>query len=810
MFKCDCEETLDKEGTLSVSVYEVDFGKVYQYQRSTVKYVTFNNLSDTAPTYLKSINFFGEFLSYEPLPMVIPPQGTWTAEIVYEPMSIGQANGSLKLVTRGGIETSITFYGEGVDPNTSSGSGEGGDGPGTSTELKYIEEFETETSVGIQPKGSVSNRSLVLQSKGTGAIQFSRFGNARGNYANDLQHKNTDPNAVASGLYSNILGGSENQATEEYAFVGSGYKNKAKGLGATILNGNNNTIEFARNFIAGGVNNSITGGEYNAIIVGNGTTVKGSGNFLGSGTQNTFDGNTLSIINGDNNELVGTGIGLGIGTGNNITGSNTYVSIGNSNTISWSNSCGGFISNSTIASSGDLFVGMVESATVQNTNQGCIVSVKGINLQDVISPFAGTGDNQSITECSYASIVNGNNNSISTDYSFIGSGQSNDIDNSVTVEGKKEYEASVIVTGSLQQISSTSYGYIGTGNNNSIIGSKGSVIVSGVDNTISYHTDLNIDTPYCFIATGDGNEIVGSPSSSILTGSGNEIVRGGDNAVLAGSQNNVTDSNVSVVFGFDNNVTGSNHVMLLGEYLKVNNAKYSNIENGFRNTLTTEHARVSGEYAHDIGYHHSVTHAMKDGTNWVRRIVDDNTGLATDTIAPSDRDLERWTNNNPLYQKGEILLQKMADDSRGTYDGSINIKQYLYTFSKRYKEGEQYLDLPDRTNGMQSLFIPDDCVVFYEIESHFASIKNRQAIAIQSKCGIIMNTEDGLIVVKEHEDTAIGSEALNNCKIVLERDSLNRMVRFLVPEALKDFTGGAVLRYTLATQDAMNFYWNEL
>ena len=63
MFKCDCEETLDKEGTLSVSVYEVDFGKVYQYQRSTVKYVTFKNLSDTVPTYLKSINFFGEFLS---------------------------------------------------------------------------------------------------------------------------------------------------------------------------------------------------------------------------------------------------------------------------------------------------------------------------------------------------------------------------------------------------------------------------------------------------------------------------------------------------------------------------------------------------------------------------------------------------------------------------------------------------------------------------------------------------------------------------------------------------------------------------
>ena len=810
MFKCDCEETLDKEGTLSVSVYEVDFGKVYQYQRSTVKYVTFNNLSDTTPTYLKSINFFGEFLSYEPLPMVIPPQGTWTAEIVYEPMSIGQANGSLKLVTRGGIETSITFYGEGLNPNVSFGSGTGGDEPGTSTELKYIKEFETETAVGIQPKGSVTDRTMIVQPKGNGAVQFSRTGNTRGNYANDLQHKNTDPNAVASGLYSTILGGSENQATEEYAFVGSGYKNRAKGLGATILNGNNNTIEFSRNFIACGVNNSITGGEYNAIIVGNGTTVKGSGNFLGSGTQNIFDGNTLSFINGDNNELVGTGIGLGIGTGNNITGSNTYVSIGNSNTISWSNSYAGFISNSTINSSSDLFVGMVESATVQNTNQGCIVSVKGINLQNVVSPFVGTGDNQSITESAYVSIINGNNNSVSTDYSFIGSGQSNDIDSSISITGNSDYSASVIVSGSLQQISSTAYGFIGTGENNSILGSKGSVIMSGVDNTISYHTDQNFDTPYCFIATGDDNEIIGSPSSSILTGTGNTITRGGDNTILAGGSNNVTDCSVSIVSGFDINASGSEYIKLFGQYFKVNDAKYSNIENGFRNTLTTKYASVSGEYAHDIGYHHSVTHAMKDGTNWVRRIVDDNTGLATDTIAPADRDLERWTNNNPLYQKGEILLQKMADDSRGTYDGSTNIKQYLYTFSKRYKEGEQYLDLPDRTNGMQSLFIPDDCVVFYEIESHFASIKNRQAIAIQSKCGIIMNTEDGLIVVKEHEDTAIGSEALNNCKIVLERDSLNRMVRFLVPEALKDFTGGAVLRYTLATQDAMNFYWNEL
>lgn len=810
MFKCDCEETLDKEGNLSVSVYEVDFGKVNQYQRSTVKFVTFTNLSSEYPTYLRSINILGEFISRTSLPMVIPASKSWTAQIVYEPMSIGQANGSLKLVTRGNNEISVTFYGEGINPNVSSGSGEPGEGPGTSTELKYIEEFETETAVGIQPKSNVTDRTLIMQPKGNGAVQFSRTGNIRGNHANDLQHKNTDPNAVASGLYSVILGGSENQATDEYALVISGYKNRAKALGATILNGNNNTIEFSRNLIGCGVNNSITDGEYNVIVVGSGTTVKGSGNFLGSGTQNTFDGNTLSVVNGDNNEIVGTRISANIGNSCNITGSNVYIGIADSSTLNWSNSCGGFISNSTIASSDDLFVGMVESATVQNTNQGCIVSVKGINLQDVVSSFVGTGDNQSITESAYASIINGNNNSVSTDYSFIGSGQSNDIDSSISITGNSDYDASVIVSGSLQQISSTAYGFIGTGENNSILGSKGSVIMSGVDNTISYHTDQNFDTPYCFIATGDGNEIIGSPSSSILTGTGNTIKRGGDNTVLAGGSNNVTDCSVSVVSGFDINASGSDYIKLFGQYFKVNDAKYSNIENGFRNTLTTEYASVSGEYAHDIGYHHSVTHAMKDGTNWIRRIVDDNTGLATDTIAPSDRDLERWTNNNPLYQKGEILLQKMADDSRGTYDGSTNIKQYLYTFSKRYKEGEQYLDLPDRTNGMQSLFIPDDCVVFYEIESHFASIKNRQAIAIQSKCGIIMNTEDGLIVVKEHEDTAIGSEALNNCKIVLERDSLNRMVRFLVPEALKDFTGGAVLRYTLATQDAMNFYWNEL
>ena len=60
--------------------------------------------------------------------------------------------------------------------------------------------------------------------------------------------------------------------------------------------------------------------------------------------------------------------------------------------------------------------------------------------------------------------------------------------------------------------------------------------------------------------------------------------------------------------------------------------------------------------------------------------------------------------------------------------------------------------------------------------------------------------------MKTHSTECISSsENLNNCDITVEIDNDKSMVRFLLPKELKDFKGGAVLKYTIATQDSIDF-----
>ena len=52
-----------------------------------------------------------------------------------------------------------------------------------------------------------------------------------------------------------------------------------------------------------------------------------------------------------------------------------------------------------------------------------------------------------------------------------------------------------------------------------------------------------------------------------------------------------------------------------------------------------------------------------------------------------------------------------------------------------------------------------------------------------------------------------GDESLNNCDVTVELDIENTLVRFLLPQEVKDYVGGAVFKYTIATQGSTNFYW---
>jgi len=172
----------------------------------------------------------------------------------------------------------------------------------------------------VQALGSDTNISLVLQPKGTGALQAQQTtstatgGNARGANAVDWQTSRGGASQVASGSLSTlgggstntasgynstVTGGSSNIASTNYAFVGGGTNNTASGFGhSTTVAGYTNTAAGYLNFIGGGSNNS---GTAQASVTTQATTTVTSGS-----TAVTLSGSNASIKVGQ--LITGTGI----------------------------------------------------------------------------------------------------------------------------------------------------------------------------------------------------------------------------------------------------------------------------------------------------------------------------------------------------------------------------------------------------------------------------------------------------------------------------------------------------------------------
>ena len=153
-------------------------------------------------------------------------------------------------------------------------------------------------------------------------------GNARGQYAVDLQMSRNDRIHVASGYGSVIAGGQFNIASSTASFIGGGYLNSNNGGYATITGGHSNIVTGSFQAIVGGISNSITspfstssfigGGENNSITAGAGQTncviSGGAGNVasrgyatISGGQSNTASTNThATVVGGQSNTSSGT------------------------------------------------------------------------------------------------------------------------------------------------------------------------------------------------------------------------------------------------------------------------------------------------------------------------------------------------------------------------------------------------------------------------------------------------------------------------------------------------------------------------
>ena len=120
----------------------------------------------------------------------------------------------------------------------------------------------TQNTAVIKAAGADADIGLALMPKGNGAITAQvpdgtvTGGNARGQYAVDLQMLRVANTQVASGQYSTVAGGVSHTASGQYSTVAGGYNNKASGQYSTVAGGYSNTASAQYSTVAGGYSNT--------------------------------------------------------------------------------------------------------------------------------------------------------------------------------------------------------------------------------------------------------------------------------------------------------------------------------------------------------------------------------------------------------------------------------------------------------------------------------------------------------------------------------------------------------------------------
>jgi hypothetical protein len=130
-----------------------------------------------------------------------------------------------------------------------------------------------QSSVTIEAVGSETNIGIAIVPKGTGAITAqipdngTTGGNARGQYAVDLQTYRGSANQVASGDYSAIVGGGNNRVTGNYSGILAGFNNLVSSDNSYIIGGANSIASGNTSIILGGSENR-SNGIFSSVVGG--------------------------------------------------------------------------------------------------------------------------------------------------------------------------------------------------------------------------------------------------------------------------------------------------------------------------------------------------------------------------------------------------------------------------------------------------------------------------------------------------------------------------------------------------------------
>jgi hypothetical protein len=164
-----------------------------------------------------------------------------------------------------------------------------------------------QANVAISQNTTETNSALVLTPKGTGALIAHKpngtpaGGNARGNFAVDLQLQRSTAAQVASGANSVICGGLNNSCNAPRTVICGGNSNSATSENAFVGAGGLNAAGSPWGVVLGGYDNATSGTGGGQVIVGGYYNRSSAGTaFLGGGDSNQNTGLNSGILGGAN------------------------------------------------------------------------------------------------------------------------------------------------------------------------------------------------------------------------------------------------------------------------------------------------------------------------------------------------------------------------------------------------------------------------------------------------------------------------------------------------------------------------------
>jgi len=591
----------------------------------------------------------------------------------------------------------------------------------------------------LSAQGLDANIPLVLQPKGTGAIQAQQTdstatgGNARGANAVDFQTARGVAASVASASNSVIIGGFGNAVTNLYGAIVCGQNQSVAGYQSFIGNGNANVIG--------------SNGQWSSIVGGNGNNVYNYFGFIGGGYGN-FTNQINPLTNITTTNITSTGI-LNVMGLNAAVRKGTYLGVGGSaywalggiatgNTFSLGT--GASISGTTLTVGTGSGVGTANivgyvvsgGTTIANTFITNPISGSGdgstwaVNFTQTSTPtfannytLAISGAQASSANTTYAvlqtvgTVVSGTRNAANGIFSFIGNGgdgtsANNNVasgDWSSVVNGYSNQATgtnSVVVNGA-KNVANGAFSFVGGGGGSAGDGNyaaaANSAVVGGQTNII------DAGAQWGFIGGGKVNSLGASAQYGVVAGGVNNSASQYLGCILGGTSNLNYGQYASLVGGFNNQV-GFMGFVGGGQY---NNASTTNqfgaVVGGYQNNAYGNHTFVgggyrnyaSGIYSAILGGYQSTTRSINcaqafgnspwgstQGTSQLGTyILSANTNSSTDNTMTTD-----WT--YPASATNQVTLPtNSAYIFRGSVVGTITGggNTSMWTFQGGIKQG---------------------------------------------------------------------------------------------------------------------------